>query len=84
MKFDPPQTRVWEDTRDGGGSPWSAGFKNLLIPEGNRWQARATFSEAGTYVIRTLAHDDGLYASQDMTVVVSKQLRLRQAASGNR
>jgi hypothetical protein len=72
VTFDPPQTKVWEDTRDGGGSPWSAGWVVPPIPEGNRWQARATFAEAGTYVIRALAHDGGLFTSQDVTVVVSK------------
>jgi hypothetical protein len=72
VTFDPPQTKVWEDTRDGGGSPWSAGWVVPPIPEGNKWQARATFTEPGTYVIRTLAHDGGLFTSQDVTVVVSK------------
>ena len=72
VTFDPPQTKVWEDTRDGGGSPWSAGWNVPPIPEGNKWQARATFAEPGTYVIRALAHDGGLFSSQDVTVVVSK------------
>jgi hypothetical protein len=72
VTFDPPQTKVWEDTRDGGGSPWSAGWVVPPIPEGNKWQARATFTEPGTYVIRALAHDGGLFTSQDVTVVVSK------------
>jgi hypothetical protein len=70
VTFDPPQTKVWEDTRDGGGSPWSAGFVVPAVPEGNRWQARATFAHPGTYVIRALAHDGGLFTSQDVTVVV--------------
>jgi hypothetical protein len=72
VTFDPPQLKTWEDTRDGGGSPWSAGFKTPPIPEGNTWQARATFAEAGTYVIRALAHDGGLWAAQDVTVVVTR------------
>jgi hypothetical protein len=72
VTFDPPQTEVWEDRRDGGNSPWSAGFKTPPVPEGNRWQARATFDEPGTYVVRALAHDGGLWASQDVTVVVSR------------
>jgi hypothetical protein len=72
VTFDPPQTKVWEDTRDGGGSPWSAGWVVPSIPDGNKWQARATFSEPGTYVIRALAHDGGLFTSQDLTVVVAK------------
>lgn len=72
VTFDPPQTKVWEDTRDGGGSPWSAGWVNPPIPEGNKWQASATFAEPGTYVIRALAHDGGLFTSQDVTVVVTR------------
>jgi hypothetical protein len=72
VTFDPPQVKVWEDTRDGGGSPWSAGFRTPAVPAGNNWQAKATFTEAGTYVVRALAHDGGLWAAQDFTVVVSK------------
>ena len=72
VTFDPPQVEVWEDTRDGGRSPWSAGFVVPPIPEGNRWQARATFAEPGTYVIRALAHDGGLFSSQDITVTVAR------------
>ena len=48
--------------------------RNLLIVENsdyNTWVARATFAEPGTYVIRALAHDGGLWASQDITVIVS-------------
>ncbi|HKB09505.1 MAG TPA: hypothetical protein VKD69_02585 [Vicinamibacterales bacterium] len=70
VTFDPPQTKVWEDTRDGGGSPWSAGWVVPPVPEGSRWQATATFAEAGTYVIRALAHDGGLFSSRDITIVV--------------
>ncbi len=72
VTFDPPQVETWENTRDGGGSPWSAGFKTPPVPEGNTWQARATFAEPGTYVIRALAHDGGLWASQDITVTVTR------------
>jgi hypothetical protein len=34
------------------------------IPEGNKWQARATFAEPGTYVIRARAHDGGLFSTR--------------------
>jgi hypothetical protein len=70
VTFDPPQIKVWEDTRDGGGSPWSAGFVVPPVPEGNTWQARATFAEPGTYVVRALAHDGGLFSSDDITIEV--------------
>jgi hypothetical protein len=72
VTFDPPQVKVWEDTRDGGGSPWSAGFRTPPVAEGNKWQARATFATPGTYVVRALAHDGGLWAAEDVTVTVTK------------
>src|SRR5262249_10605984 len=59
VTFDPPQTKVWEDTRDGGGSPWSAGWVVPPVPEGNRGQTQATFAEPGTYVGRAPAPDRG-------------------------
>ena len=71
VTFDPPQTKVWEDTRDGGGSPWSAGFVVPPIPDGNKWEARATFAEPGSYVVRALAHDGGLFSYQDFTITVT-------------
>lgn len=70
--FDPPQTKVWEDTRDGGNSPWSAGWRTPSAPADGKWVVRATFSEPGRYVLRCLAHDGGLYASEDVTVVVER------------
>jgi hypothetical protein len=72
VSFEPLQTKVWEDTRDGGGSPWSAGWVVPPVPEGNRWQASATFAEPGVYVIRALAHDGGLFSSQDVIITVSR------------
>jgi hypothetical protein len=72
VEFDPGQTKVWEDRRDGGNSPWSAGWQPPEIPAENRWTVRATFSEAGTYVLRALAHDGGLIDYQDVTVVVTR------------
>jgi hypothetical protein len=72
VSFDPPQTKVWEDTRDGGGSPWSYGWRTPPIPADNTWNVRATFREPGTYVLRCLAHDGGLATSEDITVVVTR------------
>ena len=72
MTFDPPQTEVWEDTRDGGHSPWSAGFKTPPVPAGNKWEVRASFTQPGSYVVRALAHDGGLWSSEDITVTVGK------------
>jgi hypothetical protein len=72
VQFDPPQTKVWQDHRDGGNSPWSAGWSTPPVPSDNRWTARATFSEPGVYVLRALAHDGGLIAYEDITVTVSR------------
>ena len=70
--FDPPQSKVWEDTRDGGNSPWSAGWVNPPWPEGGRHAARVTFSAPGTYTIRAIAHDGGLASVEDVVVTVTK------------
>jgi hypothetical protein len=72
VTFDPEQTKVWEDRRDGGNSPWSAGWSTPPVPPDNRWVTRATFSEPGTYVLRALGHDGGLIDYEDVTVVVTR------------
>jgi hypothetical protein len=71
VAFDPPQISVWEDYREGRNSPWSLGFKVPPPPPDGKWDVRATFSEPGTYVLRALAHDGGLGASEDITIVVN-------------
>jgi hypothetical protein len=71
IEFDPPQTKVWEDHRDGGNSPWSAGWKTPPVPPDNRWTVKATFHNPGTYIVRALAHDGGLIDYDDVTVVVT-------------
>lgn len=72
VHYDPPQTKVWEDRRDGGDSPWSAGWSTPPVPPGNTWTVRATFSEPGLYVLRALAHDGGLIAYGDVTITVTR------------
>ena len=69
--FDPPQTKVWEDTRDGGGSPWSYGWRTPPVPAGGKWIVNATFTVPGTYVLRCLAHDGGLASAEDVTFIVT-------------
>ena len=71
VTFDPPQTKVWEDTRDGGNSPWSAGWRTPPPPPDGKWVTRATFNKPGRYVLRCLAHDGGLSTFEDVTVVVN-------------
>ena len=72
IEYDPPQTKVWQDHRDGGNSPWSAGWSTPPPPPDNTWTVKATFSEPGTYVLRALASDGGLIAYEDVTVTVTR------------
>lgn len=72
VTFEPPQFRVWEDTREGADSPWAPGWTVPALPPDGRWEVRATFGAPGTYVLRCLAHDGGLSAAQDVTVVVER------------
>lgn len=72
VAFDPPQSKVWEDTRDGGNSPWSAGWRNPVVPPDNTWTVKATFSEPGTYTLRGIAHDGGLSSVADVVVTATK------------
>ena len=71
VTFDPPQTKVWEDTRDSGNSPWSAGWKTPPVPADNKWTTSVTFGQPGKYVLRCLAHDGGLSVYEDVAVVVN-------------
>ena len=70
--FDPPQIKVWEDTREGNDSPWSPGWRTPDAPDEGRWVARATFDAPGTYVLRAIAHDGALASHQDVTVTVNR------------
>ena len=69
--FDPPQVKVWEDTRAGTNSPWAALWQPPPLPADNKWTAQATFAEPGTYVLRARADDGALYADDEITVTVT-------------
>ena len=69
--FEPEQFQVWEDRRVGANSPWGPGWGAPPLPPDDTWEVQATFSEPGTYVVRCLAHDGGLMAARDITVVVA-------------
>ena len=81
VTFDPPQSVVWEDVREGANSAWSPGCEPPPVPPDGQWVVSATFSEPGTYVVRALADDGGLMSHEDVTVVVNRsrgsRLRLR-------
>ena len=72
VSFAPEQFRAWEDTREGSNSPWAPGWTVPPVPPDATWEVQATFSEPGAYVLRCLAHDGGLTAAEDITVVVGR------------
>ena len=70
MSFNPPQTLVWEDFRDGANSAGASGWRVPPGPPDGKWVVAATFSEPGTYALRALADDGGLMSHEDVTLVV--------------
>jgi len=72
VAFEPPQIKVWEDTRTGAYSPWAPLFTVPPPPKDGKWMARAIFDEPGTYVLRARADDGALTTDEDVTVVVSR------------
>ena len=70
VRFDPPQAKVWEDTRTGANSPWSPGWITPEAPPDGGWATEVVFDEPGTYVLRCLASDGALGTSEDVTVTV--------------
>ena len=72
VTFDPPQFDAWEDYREGRNTPYSPGWGAPPVPQGNTWVTRATFTGAGTYVPRGLAHDGALATVRDLTVTVAR------------
>jgi hypothetical protein len=71
VTFDPVQMKTWNDTRAYGNSPWSPPYIIPEPPPGNRWTARATFAQPGTYVLRGVASDGSLFTYQNLTVTVN-------------
>jgi hypothetical protein len=71
MSFDPPQFSAWEDTRARANSPWAAGWRTPPIPADNKWETRAIFMTPGEYVLRCLAHDGALTATEEVKVLVT-------------
>jgi hypothetical protein len=71
VSFDPPQTKVWEDTRASANSPWGYLWLPPEIPEDGMIEVTATFDEPGTYVLWARADDGGLYDDGYITVTVT-------------
>ena len=72
VTFDPPQTKVWEDTRVSANSPWGSLWLPPEIPDDGMVEVTATFHEPGNYVLWVRADDGGLYADGYITVNVSE------------
>jgi hypothetical protein len=70
VTFDPPQVKTWEDTRPWANSPWAPFWRPPGIPADGRWPTRVTFHQPGAYVLRGRADDGGLYADEEVTVIV--------------
>jgi hypothetical protein len=72
VTFDPPQVKVWEDTRAGANSPWAPLWSPPAMPSGGKTEVHVTFEEPGTYVLRCRADDGALVADEEVTIVVTR------------
>ena len=72
VTFDPPQVKVWEDTRTSANSPWGVLWLAPPIPEDSLYEVTAMFSEPGEYILWGRADDGGLYHDAWVTVNVSE------------
>jgi hypothetical protein len=70
VTFDPPQVKAWEDTRAGANSPWAPIWSAPTLPADGKQPVQVTFSEPGTYVLRSLADDGALTGYDEVTIVV--------------
>ena len=68
--FDPPQVKVWEDTRTSAYSPWGALYTPVAVPGDGIYETTVTFTEPGTYTLWGRADDGGLYKDQFIEVTV--------------
>lgn len=71
VSLSPDQMKMWMDTRAYGHSMWSPPYDIPEPPADGRWQATATFTEPGTYVLRAIATDGALFTHQNVTVTVT-------------
>ena len=72
VTFDPPQTKVWEDTRPASNSPWGVFWLPPEIPEDGMIETTATFDTPGTYVLWARGDDAALQSDAYITVTVTE------------
>jgi hypothetical protein len=70
VTFDPPQVKVWEDTRAGANSPWAPIWIPDPLSADGKVTTRVIFRQPGTYVLRCRADDGALTADQEITITV--------------
>ncbi len=71
VAFEPPQIKVWEDTRTGANSPWAPIWQAPKLAPDGRLVVHVTFAKPGTYVLRALADDGGLTNTKNVDVTVT-------------
>ena len=72
VTFDPPQTKVWEDTRPASNSPWGMLWLPPEIPEDGMIETTATFDTPGTHVLWARGDDGSLQSDAYITVNVTE------------
>ncbi len=72
VRFDPPQVKVWEDTRTSANSPWGALWLPPPAPEDGVHEVTMTFDAPGEYLLWGRADDGGLYRDAFLSVRVSE------------
>jgi len=72
VTFFPEQIMAWEDTRVGANSPWAPVWVAPPLPEDGKLTVWATFSQPGTYVLRSRADDGALTADGQVTITVTQ------------
>jgi hypothetical protein len=72
VTFDPPQVKVWEDTRTSANSPWGALWLPPPVPEDGVYDVTMSFDEPGEYILWGRADDGGLYHDAYITVTVTE------------
>ena len=68
--FEPRQFKDYQDYRNPE-SPWSPGWMPPPLPADGRFPVNVTFNSPGTFVLRVMAHDGGVFSTQDVTVTVT-------------
>ena len=66
--FEPPQIKVWEETRTGAESPWAPLWIPPPVPADGKYTTQVRFDTPGTYVLRARADDGALFEDEDLTV----------------